>query len=535
MPGKTAGMSLEQQIGQLFMVGFPGTSPTPEIIDLIQRCHVGGMIFFTRNIADARQVRDLTRSLQEAARAARHRYPLLISIDQENGMVRRLGEDMTTFPGNMALGAIGSEQMVADIAQATGEELKAVGINMNLAPVADVNNNPANPVIGVRSFGEDPELVARLTAPAVQGYRAAGVISTLKHFPGHGDTATDSHRALPVIPHTRERLEAVELVPFKRGIEAGADVVMIAHIFLPALMPSDGLPATVSPAVVQGLLREQLGYAGVVMSDCLEMDAITNTVGAARGSVLALKAGIDLVLISHRADRQRAGIEAVLEAARSGELSAAEIERAAERVLRLKQRFLSWDDALPATASTWTGSTAHQQLARRAYEQSTTLVRNEEHVLPLRLDPTEPLLVLLPRANTFSQASDRVHHHEFLAEQIRQRHSAVSVTSLSPQPAEAEYQQALQAARTARATIMLTMNANLDKSQITLMQALLQAGSRVIGMAVGNPYDLLAFPALRTYLVTYEYTKPALAAAVRVLFGEIPPQGRLPVTLPGLM
>src|SRR5579871_3149457 len=242
MTDYTAGLTLEEQIGQLFMVGFDGTSATPGVLDLIERYNVGGIIFFTRNIGTAQQVSDLTRNLQAAAFAAGQRAPLLISIDQENGMVRRLGEDMTAFPGS-----------------------KALGINMNLAPVADVNNNPANPVIGVRSFGEDPQQVARLTAAAVRGYRAAGVVSSLKHFPGHGDTATDSHRALPVIPHTMERLNAVELVPFKSGIAAGADSVMIAHIFLPALMPADGLPATVSPAVIQGLLREQLGYAGVVV------------------------------------------------------------------------------------------------------------------------------------------------------------------------------------------------------------------------------------------------------------------------------
>lgn len=534
MSDYTDGMTLEQQIGQLFMAGFHGISASADIIDLIQRYHVGGVILFSRNIGTAQQVADLTRSLQAAAKAAGHHYPLLISIDQENGMVQRLGSDMTGFPGNMTLGAVGSEQMVYEVAQASGEELKALGINMNLAPVADVNNNPANPSIGVRSFGEDPQQVARLTAAAVRGYRAAGVVPTLKHFPGHGDTAADPHLTLPVIPHSMKRMAAVELPPFKLGIEAGADAVMIGHVFLPALMPPDALPATVSPAIVQGLLREQLGYGGLVMSDCLEMDAITHTVGAARGSVLALKAGTDLVLISHRYDRQRSGIESAQAAARSGELSAETIRQAAERVLRLKQRVVSWDDALPASPAVWAGNASHQQLARRAYEQSTTLVRNADALLPMQNDHAEPLCIILPKPNTFSIASDRVYHDEFFVESIRQRHSEVQAISLSPEPTDAEREQALQAASSARATIMLTMNANLDRSQAELMRALLQAGVPVIDIAVGNPYDLLTFPALRTYLVTYEYTRPALAAAVRVLFGEIPARGRLPVSLPGL-
>lgn len=534
MPDYTEGLTLEQQIGQLFMVGFDGKTATPDILDLIQRCHVGGIIFFTRNIGTAQEVSALTRSLQAAAKAAGHPAPLLISIDQENGMVQRLGSDMTSFPGSMALGAIGSEQTVFEIAQATGEELKALGINMNLAPVADVNNNPANPVVGVRSFGEDPQQVARLTAAAVRGYRAAGVVSSIKHFPGHGDTATDSHLALPVIPHGMERLNAVELVPFRRGIEAGADTVMIAHIYLPALMPPDSLPASISPVIIQGLLRDQLGYNGVVISDCLEMDAVASTIGVAPGAVRALQAGTDLVLISHRADRQRTGIEAAQAAIRSGALSQATIAQAAERVLRLKQRLLSWEDALPTAPAGWAGSSAHQQLAARAYEQSTTLVKNEAALLPLHLKPDEPLLVIVPQPNTFSQASDKVQHHEFLLDTIRQRHPATQIIILAPQPTEADYQQALHTAQSAKATIMLTLNANLDQSQPALMRALLEASVPVIGLAVGNPYDLLAFPALPTYLVTYEYTRPALAAAVRVLFGEIPASGRLPVSLSGL-
>ncbi|HET9921588.1 MAG TPA: glycoside hydrolase family 3 N-terminal domain-containing protein, partial [Ktedonobacteraceae bacterium] len=228
-------MTLEEQIGQLFMVGFAGTEPSQGIIDMISRYRVGGIILFSRNVRDTRQVLELTRSLQDIAHTAGHRYPLLIAIDQENGMVQRLGRGATQFPGNMALGAVGSEQMVYDVALATGRELRALGLNMNLAPVVDVNNNPANPVIGVRSFGEDPHQVARLAAAAVRGYREAGVIATLKHFPGHGDTAVDSHLSLPTLPFSLQRLENVELVPFRAGIEAGAESVMSAHIAFPAI------------------------------------------------------------------------------------------------------------------------------------------------------------------------------------------------------------------------------------------------------------------------------------------------------------
>src|SRR6266699_2868308 len=512
MHSYTASMTLEEQIGQLLVAGFWGTAPTPEIIDLIQNYRTGGIILFSRNVQDAQQVLELTHSLQMIAKTAGHPAPLLIAIDQENGMVQRLGRGTTLFPGNMALGATGSEQVVYGVAQATGRELKALGINMNLAPVLDVNNNPANPVIGVRSFGEDPHQVARLAAASVRGYRAAGVISDLKHFPGHGDTAVDSHLALPTIASTLEQLEAIELVPFRSGIEAGADSVMIAHISFPAVTHQEALPATVSPAIVQGILRERLRFEGVIISDCMEMNAVAETIGTEPAAVMALRAGIDLVLVSHTYVRQRGSIKAIQSALQMDELSPEIVRQAAERVLRLKSRFLSWDSLPAAPVPAWVGGSSHQRLR----------------------DQAQRVLVIAPRGEAFTRVENRHYPHEFLAENIRLRHDRVSAMSTSPFLAAGEREEMLRMADTSDLVIMVTLNAHLDRQQAELMQSLLQAGRRVIGIAVGNPYDLLAFPQLRSYLVTYEYTEPALAAAVRVLFGEIQPNGHLPVSLPGL-
>ena len=532
MSSSTSGMSLAQQIGQLFVVGFQGTTPSPEIVELIQKHAVGNVILFSRNAQNAQQVFELTQSLQALARAAGHRFPLLISIDQENGMVQRLGQDATGFPGNMALGAIGSEQMTFDIAQATGRELKALGITMNLAPVADVNNNPANPVIGIRSFGEDPQQVAHLVAAAVGGYRAAGVIATLKHFPGHGDTATDSHLALPVVPHSRARLEQIELVPFKQGIAAGAESIMSAHVALPAITGDEALPATISPVVLRGLLREELGFGGVVISDCLEMQAISEGVGIGPGAVMTLKAGADLVLISHRYERQRAGLAAVQAAVQDGSLSQDELHQAIERVLQLKQRALSWD-RLPTQADlAVVGSTAHQQLQDRAYALTTTLVRNEAGLVPLLLQPDARLLVVSQRQEkAVTQAEDKNYPDGFLAERIRQRGCHVEEVNLPAQPGEDDYQKTLQAAYAADVTLLLTMRALGNRHQTAMMQRLVDSGRPLVGIAVHTPYDLLACPQLQTYLTTYEYTRPALTAAIRVLFGEIQAKGHLPITL----
>ncbi|HEX9133943.1 MAG TPA: beta-N-acetylhexosaminidase [Ktedonobacteraceae bacterium] len=536
MDSYTDGMTLEEQIGQLLMVGFLGDTPSREIIDLIQRYHVGNILLFSRNVRDARQVLELTQSLQMIAREAGQRYPLLIAIDQENGIVQRLGEAVTILPGNMALGAIGTEEMAYKVALATGHELKALGINMNLAPVVDINNNPANPVIGVRSFGEDPQQVARLGAAVVKGYHAAGILSCLKHFPGHGDTAVDSHLALPMIPYTLERLAAVELVPFRSGIEAGTESVMIAHVAFPALTERDSLPATLSPAIVEGLLREQLGFNGVILSDCLEMKAISDTFGTERAAVMALQAGIDLVLVSHHYTRQRGSIEAILRAVRTEELSLHMVQQAAEHVLKLKARYLSWND-VPATRTVPAiiGCEKHVQLQSQAYKQSTTLVRNEDALLPLSLKSGERIVVLSPQRNTMTMVEDRYYSDDLLADILQQYHSPVEIAPVAPGPIEDACKKLLQTTGESDIFIVATVNAHLDEQQAELVRRLVSSERRIIVMAVRNPYDLQAFPQLRTFLVTYEYTRPALVAAVRVLFGEQQVLGHLPVSMPGLL
>ncbi len=532
----TNGMTLEEQIGQLLMVGFWGSTPSQEIIDLIQRHHVGNILLFSRNIREARQIFELTQSLQAIAQEAGQRYPLLIAIDQENGLVQRLGEAVTLFPGNMALGAIGSEKVAYEVALVTGRELKALGINMNLAPVVDVNNNPANPVIGVRSFGEDAQQVARLAAAMVKGYHATGILDCLKHFPGHGDTAVDSHLALPTIPYALEWLEALELVPFRSGIEAGAESVMIAHVSFPALTRQDMLPATLSSAIVQGLLREKLGFNGVILSDCLEMKAISETFGTERAAVMAIQAGIDLVLVSHHYTQQLGSIEAIQAAVQAHELSPQAVQQAAERVLGFKASYLSWNDISPSTTFPASiGCEAHIQLQDQAYELSTTLVRNADALLPLHLKSGERIVVLSPQRNSMSMVEDRYYSDEVLADIIQQYHSPVRRLSIAQGPVEDAYRELLQTSSESDIFIVATVNAHLDErdeQQAEVVRYLVASGRRIIGIAVRNPYDLLAFPQLRTYLVTYEYTRPALTAAVRVIFGERQAQGHLPVSIP---
>ena len=524
-------LTLDQQIGQLFMVGFPGASVTDEIRALIVERHVGGVVLFTRNIRDVRQTAELTDALQQLAREAGHPAPLLISVDQENGIVRRLGPEATAFPGNMALGATGSAALTREVAEATGQELLAHGINMNLAPSVDVNSTPANPVIGVRSFGERAEDVARLGVAAVEGYRAAGVVSTLKHFPGHGDTAVDSHLDLPVLPYALQRLDEVELLPFRAGIAAGAPCIMTAHVALPALTAGKLIPASVSGAVVHGLLRERLGFDGVVMTDCLEMQAISDTIGIAPAAVMALAAGNDLVLISHLVERQLGGIEAVRQAVRTGTLEESRIAEAAARVIQLKRRYLRWDAGASANAHTVVGSAAHRELRDRAYARSVTLVRDPGGLVPLDLAPQSRLVVLAPAAQTVSQAVDLPFTLEPLVQRLRQYHPLVSGGSAPMSPGVTLEHLSL---APEDVLVLVTVNAYLESAQGEVIGRLARSAAKVIGIVAGNPYDAALFPDESTVIATYEYSEPALVAAADVLIGHLSPVGRLPVTVAGL-
>jgi beta-N-acetylhexosaminidase len=307
---------------------------------------------------------------------------------------------------------------------------------------------------------------------------------------------------------------------------------MVAHVALPeATTDHTSLPATVSRSAVHGLIRQELGYQGVVISDCLEMDAVSATVGTARSAVMALQAGIDIVLISHTYARQQESIEAVYEAARSGGLYPEAITAAARRVLDLKRRYLSWEAYAPTTAQPAT----QPQLTRQLYRRSTTLVRDVGRLLPLDLEESLRILVVAAPPDSISPAADLVYPHDILVQSIQRRHANTLGILLDPRSA-GSYQQRLEdPLTTANLVIVATINAHLDQRQAAMMQHILRSGKPTIGLAACDPYDLSVFPELGTYLATYEYTVPALEAAVEVLFGEAIAGGHLPVTIPGIV
>jgi beta-N-acetylhexosaminidase len=327
-------MTLREQIGQLFMLGFTGTSVTNEFASFVREYRPGGVIFFKRNLESVAQIVELTNSLQRLS----PQCPLLISIDQEGGRVSRLPKDFTIFPPCELLGRCNSQDLAYSAAATVAKELRAVGINMNMAPVLDVNSNPDNPVIGDRAFGSVPELVAEMGWATVSALQDNRVVACGKHFPGHGDTTTDSHKELPVVDADRHRLREIEFPPFQQAIRSGVGSLMTAHVLYKALDPER--PATLSPAIVQALLRDEWGYDGVVLTDDLEMHAIMDHFGVGEAAVQAFLAGCDILLICKDPERERLAIQAVEAAVQEGRISKTRLDQSLQRIARLKSRYL---------------------------------------------------------------------------------------------------------------------------------------------------------------------------------------------------
>ncbi|MEK0312859.1 beta-N-acetylhexosaminidase [Cohnella sp. 56] len=512
-------LDLKNKIGQLFMCGFGGHEPTEGIGRLIEEYGLGGIIYFRRNLRDAAQVARMTEALQARAAA-----PLLVSIDQEGGMVVRLEEGVTVMPGAMAIGAADDAQLACDAARWSGAELRAIGVNMNFAPCLDVNNNPRNPVIGVRAYGENPYKVAELGTAAIRGYQEGGIAAVAKHFPGHGDTGSDSHYELPVVPHGRDRLDAVELVPFRAAISAGVDAIMTAHVVFPAYEP-DNVPATLSKRILTGLLREQLGYDGVVVTDCLEMNAISETIGVARGAVEAIKGGADLILVSHRLDRQIAALEAVYEAALAGEIPLSRIDEAVRRVWALKEKRGLFADALPLQPV----ASKAEAVARQLSERAVTVVKGGE-LLPIPKGNRTLVVWAEPRENT--EVVEAIEQSWTLGAALRAEGLDVTELAVGLKPTEEEQGRVLSAASSAETIVFASYDAGFSDSQTALIRTLCSLeGKAFVLAALRAPYDLLGAPAVPVYVCTYENKPTMMTALAGVLTGRLPAQGRQPITI----
>jgi beta-N-acetylhexosaminidase len=504
------------RVGQHFVVDFSGPEITPELERLIHDGRIGGVILFTKNIRFVPQVRTLTADLQRLAAEA-GLPPLFITIDQEGGLVNRLIDGFTVFPSAMALGA--SSRAAEDVATAgriTALELRAVGVNTNHAPVLDVNTNPDNPVIGVRSFGDDPRQVAQLGAAYVQAAQAAGVLTTVKHFPGHGATAVDSHLDLPVVSKDVADFRREDLLPFAEAVRAGAAGLMTAHILYPALDPEH--PATLSSRILTDVLRGELGFDGVTFTDSMAMTAVAARWPRGQAAVAALRAGADIVLACGQHDAQWASIEAARRAVEDGTLDASTLSAAATRIARVKAQYVT------APGSGDVGTEAHRRQAQDIADRTVTLVRNRAMHIPLPAGRTVVLHVGAPAGGDSAAGDGRA--------DLRLRLGA-DLAALIPNVTVATDGREI-VSRAWDSVVVVSSSQHSAQGVQTIETFRQHFGQRLVVVGAGDPYELLRFPEVDTYLAAYGPDPASMRAAARILSGTLQPAGRLSVALPGL-
>ena len=502
-------------------VAFHGTKITPALEAMIRGRGVGGVILFSENCdGDAAKLKTLIADLSRIAAEAKV-PPLFFSIDQEGGAVVRLGRGTTILPGNMAFAATPDPtDSVRKAAAITARDLRAIGVNFLLGPDADVNNEPRNPIILNRSFGSDPQRVAALVRVAVQAYADAKMLCCAKHFPGHGATTTDSHTGLPLLDVDRARLDSVELVPFRAAIAANVPAIMSAHIRIPSLDPTPDIPVTLSPKVMTDLVRTQLGFEGLLVTDDLEMGALTQTRTEPQAGYGAFLAGADYLLFrfdesaqTDAHDRLTRGISTDPSAlARSGDSVA--------RILRVKERFGILDGAAPSGTA---GSDADRATADELARASITVLRSGG--LPLRgrifvVSPTTPDIAIVSDQPTLGQV-------------LTQRLPNVTAQTTTLSPNQAEIDRAVTAARAADVVVLGSADLFSYPQQAALAKAL-QAIRPTVLVSLRSPYDVLSAPTVSGYVCAYTGREPTLRALADVLSGARAPQGTLPVDIPGL-
>ncbi|MBE1466154.1 glycoside hydrolase family 3 protein [Kibdelosporangium phytohabitans] len=535
-------LTLEQRVGQLFVATVWGKSAdeahpenkkrygvdTPA--QVVQRYHVGGVIYFnnagTDNVDDPAQLTRFSNGLQRAALTSGAHIPLLISIDQEGGNVTRVVSPASEYPSAMAVGAGRKPEDAKRLAAISGHELRAMGINHNFAPDADVNSNPLNPVIAARSFSSDPTLAGEMVSAQIAGYQRAGwpgdtVSAAAKHFPGHGDAKDDSHYGLPQIDRTEDQWRKIDLPPFKAAIAAGVDSIMTAHITVPSIDPSKE-PATLSKKFMTDILRNELKYDGVIVTDSLAMDGVRKMHPDTEIPVLALEAGVDQMLMPPSLDTT---IGAVIDAVRSGRISEDRINQSVLRILKQKWKrgvFLkpfADERALPREVGT------KQNLAevQRISDRTVTVLRNDAKLLPVK---TLPGKVLVTGWNNPAFPGKPAEPVAALAKEL-----GATALATGAAPTTAQIDQAVAVANGSDLVIVLTNGLRTSASQRALVSRLKETGKPVIAVASQVPYDP-AFVDVPTWITTYAWRDVSMASLAKVITGKVAPKGKLPVNVP---
>lgn len=520
-PSAVMELTLEQKVGQLFMVSLYGQGLPDTGKAFLKETLPGGVALFTSNGGTPAQYTATVNAWQAAAIANGAHIPLLVATDQEGGTVVRLQEKdgFSSLPSGWALGAMNGESAVV-VGRIAAEEMRAVGIMMNLAPIADVQTVRSNPLMDRRTLGSDPNRVAQNAIRYAAGLQDAGVIATFKHFPGHGD-AGDSHTLLPVINYPIERVRSVDLLPFREAIRSGtAQVIMVGHLVYPALDPTPGLPASLSKKILTDLLRTEMGFTGVAMTDAMDMAAIADNFGETNAAVMAINAGIDIVTMGPHMplSKQRAMIKAVLEAARNGTISAQRLDEAVNRVLRLKAKYgmLVWSPLDPKTAKTRVNRSQHQEMLQQLWGDSITASDDAKARLPIPAAGLTSAIVYPGLYRTLPRRCQALSR---------------SLTSLSyhESPTRDDIANAATLARKVDQVVVLTYDAISKPAQQELVEAL--PPDRTIVVALQNPYDLALFPEYTMGMATYSPNSQTFDALCEVLYGARTPKGTLPVRI----
>ncbi|MBR2047633.1 MAG: glycoside hydrolase family 3 protein [Oscillospiraceae bacterium] len=497
-------MTVRQMLGQKLIFGFHGEHLSEEFKALIREYKIGNVILFLRNVKSAEQLRALCAEIQELI-LAETGYPAFIVIDQEGGMVTRLPGDAVNVPGAMAIAATGDPENARIASEITIRQLLSLGANFNMAPVLDVNNNPRNPVIGIRSFGDQADRVAQFGVASAQPYPGSGILCCGKHFPGHGDTAVDSHLGLPRVDKTMAEIQALELVPFQAACDAGIPAIMISHVLFPKIV-SDGLPSTMSREIITGLLRKKMGYQGLILTDCMEMLAIQDTYGTPEGVLASFKAGVDLAEISSTIGLLWGSAKLVNEAAERGELDLEEMRESVERILAYKQQ-------ISRQVQPELGNLEQDRQTARA--MSRKAITRISGTAPLADEKTFFCGCADYRASGVgNENSNAGAFAEFMQKAFG---GGCAVTSKNPE--EAEIRAVAEQAAAYDQIILNTCNGHLFQGQIALAKALAETGKPLTVVAMRNPYDIPLLPECACTIAAYDYSIPALQGLEEVFRG----------------
>lgn len=513
-------MSIKDKIGQLTMFGFDGLEVNDDVIKLIKEYRCGNIILFARNIKSPEQLFNLNKNLQKLA-LKELGFPLFISIDQEGGMVTRIFNGSTYFPGAMTTSATNNPNNAYKLGKMMGKELHTLGVNMNLAPVMDVNNNPHNPVIGVRSYSDKPEVVADYSWEFSRGMQEENVFATAKHFPGHGDTNVDSHLGLPVINHSLEELEKLEFIPFKNAINKGIKAIMSSHINFPKLT-NDERPATLCSEIMTDLVRKDMGFEGLIVSDGMGMKGVVDRYSTEEACFLAIKAGINLVCVCHPYEPRYETYETLYEAVKTNRLTLEELDERVKRVLEAKKELvlndlnLNFEDVKHLVVNN-----EHSNFAYQVVEDAVTLVKGN----PIKLNKKALFIGMLPMALTIADDTDG---DSRLIKGFKELEN-LDVNIIDVNPTNEQILEMVNKSKNYEQVIFTTYNGNTNKNQIRLIDELAKIDNDLHVISLRNPYDLFYTKNIKNYVCLYEYTPNSVKALVRYLKGEIVPKGIIPV------